>query len=183
MDIGPKSRAVTGPCPHVARLLVLMGVSGCGKSSVGAALARRLGAVYIDADELHPAANIAKMAGGEPLIDDDRWPWLALVGSTLATARTATIVGCSALKREYRTRIVAAAGAPVTFIHLAGSRSLIEARLGARRGHFMPKALLDSQFATLEPPEAGEDALTVDIEQPLEAVVATIADALQEARP
>ncbi len=183
MDIGPTSKATTGPCPDVARLLALMGVTGCGKTSVGAALARRLGAVYIDADELHPAANIAKMARGEPLSDDDRWPWLALAGSTLATARTVTIVACSALKRAYRTRIVAAAGASVTFIHLAGSRFLIEARLGVRRGHFMPKAPLASQFATLEPPAAGEDAVTVDIDQPLETVVATIADVLQEARP
>lgn len=151
---------------------VLMGVAGCGKSSVGAALAPEIGARYIDGDDLHPPANIAKMSRGEPLTDADRWPWLEAVGATMAT--TGIIVGCSALKRVYRERIAAGAGGSVCFIHLAGSRALIGNRMAARAGHFMPTALLDSQFATLEPPSADEPAVSVDIDQPMAALVADI---------
>ena len=158
--------------------MVLMGVAGSGKSSVGAALALRLGAQYLEGDDLHPAENIAKMSRGEPLDDADRWPWLALVGAALAgpdlTDRGRRIVGCSALKRRYRDRITEHAGGPVTFIHLAGSRAVIEARMRARQGHFMPTALLDSQFAALEAPAAEENAVTVDIDHPLDAVIDAI---------
>ncbi|MGB8814167.1 MAG: gluconokinase [Paracoccaceae bacterium] len=152
---------------------MLMGVAGCGKSSVGAALAPALGAVYRDGDDLHPAANIAKMRRGEALSDTDRWPWLRLVGQALA-AGAPMIIGCSALRRVYRDLIVDEAGGPVLFVHLAGARPVIEARMRARQGHFMPPALLDSQFATLEPPGADEFAVTVDIDQPFEAVIADI---------
>lgn len=148
---------------------VLMGVAGSGKSSVGAALAPRLGAVYRDGDDLHPPENIAKMSRGEPLTDADRWPWLALVGQALA--EPGQIIGCSALKRAYREKIRAEAGAAVCFIHLSGSREVIGARMSARAGHFMPTTLLDSQFATLEPPLADEDAITVDIDQPMNRVI------------
>jgi gluconokinase len=151
---------------------VLMGVSGCGKSSVGAALGPALGARYLDGDDLHPPSNITKMARGEALNDADRWPWLDLVGAELAAPNM--ILGCSALKRVYRERITNAAGAPVCFIHLAGSQALIGGRMAARAGHFMPTALLESQFATLEPPMPDELAVTVSIDQPLEAIVADI---------
>lgn len=153
-----------------------MGVAGCGKSSVGAALATALAIPYRDGDDLHPAANIAKMSRGEALTDVDRWPWLALVGEALRACPV--IVGCSALRRVYRERITAAAGGPVCFVHLSGSRAVIEARMRARQGHFMPPALLDSQFKTLEPPEPDENAVTVDIDQPLEKIVAAIQIAL-----
>jgi gluconokinase len=156
--------------------VVLMGVAGCGKSSVGAALATALAIPYRDGDDLHPAANIAKMSRGEALTDVDRWPWLALVGEALRACPV--IVGCSALRRVYRERITAAAGGPVCFVHLSGSRAVIEARMRARQGHFMPPALLDSQFKTLEPPEPDENAVTVDIDQPLEKIVAAIHMAL-----
>lgn len=156
--------------------VVLMGVAGCGKSSVGAALATALAIPYRDGDDLHPAANIAKMSRGEALTDADRWPWLALVGEALRACPV--IVGCSALRRVYRERITAAAGGPVCFVHLSGSRAVIEARMRARQGHFMPPALLDSQFKTLEPPEPDENAVTVDIDQPLEKIVAAIQIAL-----
>lgn len=156
--------------------VVLMGVAGCGKSSVGAALATALAIPYRDGDDLHPAANIAKMSRGEALTDVDRWPWLALVGEALRACPV--IVGCSALRRVYRERITAAAGGPVCFVHLSGSRAVIEARMRARQGHFMPPALLDSQFKTLEPPEPDENAVTVDIDQPLEKIVAAIQIAL-----
>lgn len=151
--------------------IVLMGVAGCGKSSVGAALAAALEMAYLDGDDLHPAANIAKMARGEALGDADRWPWLRLVGQAL---QGGGIVGCSALRRVYRELIEAEAGGGVVFVHLSGSRAVIEARMRARSGHFMPPALLDSQFATLELPGADENAFGVDIDQPLAAVVAEI---------
>lgn len=150
-----------------------MGVAGCGKTSVGQALAPLLQSRYRDGDELHPTANIAKMSRGAPLTDADRWPWLTLVGQALARDAP-LIVGCSALKRRYRDHIRVEAAAPVLFIHLAGSRAVIEARLQARTGHFMPPALLASQFAALEPPDPDEAAITVDIDQPFAAVIATI---------
>ena len=156
--------------------LVLMGVAGCGKSSVGAALSARIGLPYRDGDDLHPVANVAKMSRGEPLTDDDRWPWLALVGQALAAGPL--IIGCSALKRRYRQAITATAGHPVTYIHLSGSRTVIEARMQARKGHFMPTSLLDSQFAALEPPGADENAVTVDIDHPLAAIVDAIVTAM-----
>lgn len=153
--------------------MVLMGVAGCGKSSVGAALAAHIGASYADGDDLHPPANIAKMTRGEPLTDADRWPWLAAVGQALARGDH-RIIGCSALKRRYRAQITAEAGGPVTFIHLAGSYELIKRRMDARTGHFMPPSLLVSQFAALEPPGPPEDAVQVDIDRPLPQIVAEI---------
>ena len=152
--------------------LVLMGVAGCGKSTVGAALSMATGVPYQDGDDLHPAGNIAKMTAGKPLTDADRWPWLARVGR--AIGQGPMIIGCSALKRSYRDHITQTAGLAVTFVHLTGSRAVIEARMRARTGHFMPSGLLDSQFATLEPPLADENAVAVQIEQPLAAVVAEI---------
>lgn len=154
--------------------VVIMGVSGCGKSSVGAGLAARLGLIYRDGDDLHPAENVAKMRAGVPLSDEDRWPWLDRVGQVLQ-ANAPVIVGCSALKRAYRDRIRATAGGPVTFVHLAGSQEVIAARMALRRGHYMPLALLDSQFAALEPPDAAEEAISVSIDQPVQDIVAEIA--------
>ena len=156
----------------MTRRVVIMGVSGCGKSSVGAGLAARLGLNYRDGDDLHPPENVAKMRTGMPLTDGDRWPWLDRVGQVLL-ADAPVIVGCSALKRAYRDRIRTAAGGPVTFVHLAGSQEVIAARMALRQGHYMPLSLLDSQFAALEPP-AAEEAITVSIDQPLEAIVADI---------
>ena len=156
--------------------IVLMGVAGCGKSSVGAALALATGLPYRDADDLHPAANIEKMRLGEALTDADRWPWLRQVALTLTNSG---IVGCSALKRSYRDMIRKGPGGPVTFVHLSGSRAVIESRMRSRKGHFMPPSLLDSQFAALEEPGAGESAVTVDIDQPLHAVVAEIMEKLR----
>lgn len=156
----------------MTRRLVIMGVSGCGKSSVGARLAARLGLNYRDGDDLHPPENVAKMRAGMPLTDGDRWPWLDRVGQVLL-AEAPVIVGCSALKRAYRDRIRTAAGGPMTLVHLAGSQEVIAARMALRQGHYMPLSLLDSQFAALEPP-AAEEAITVSIDQPLEALVADI---------
>jgi gluconokinase len=150
--------------------IILMGVAGCGKSSVGEAISARTGIAYRDGDDLHPAANVEKMRSGIPLTDEDRWPWLDQVGRELAD-KAPLIIGCSALKRVYRDRIRALAGGPVTFVHLAGSRDLIAGRMAQRTGHYMPLSLLDSQFAALELPQPDEGALTADISQPLDALV------------
>ena len=160
--------------------MVLMGVAGSGKSTVGEAFAEAIGAVYLDGDDLHPPENIAKMSRGEPLTDDDRWPWLGKVGQRLHDSTEVTIIGCSALKRIYRDRIRQETNGEVTFIHLAGSRELIAARMGSRTGHFMPTTLLDSQFAALEPPTADEDAITVDIDQTLSALIDDIMKKLSQ---
>ena len=150
--------------------IVVMGVSGCGKSSVGIALAEALGARFIDGDDLHPEANKAKMGAGIPLDDSDRWPWLDLVGQELAEG-SATVIACSALKRAYRDRIRAAA--PNTFfVHLDGSREILAQRLGARTGHFMPATLLDSQLAILEPLGSDEASVVIDIDQPITQIIA-----------
>lgn len=153
--------------------IVLMGVAGCGKSTVGAALSAATGIPYRDGDDLHSAEAVAKMAAGVPLTDDDRWPWLDRVAGVLR-AEAPVIVGCSALRRAYRDRIRAGAGGTVRFVHLAGERTLIAARMAARTGHYMPPALLDSQFATLEVPAPDEGAVTVDIAASTDAVVAAI---------
>lgn len=150
-----------------------MGVAGSGKSSVGLAVAEQLGAVYLDGDDLHPQSNIDKMAAGRPLQDDDRAPWLDKVGDVLAHAAVPTLIGCSALKRSYRDRIRQACP-QVVCAHLVGARSVIEARMAARTGHFMPVSLLDSQFATLQPLEPDEAGVAVDIAQNLDAVVAEL---------
>jgi carbohydrate kinase (thermoresistant glucokinase family) len=154
--------------------IVVMGVSGCGKSSVGVALAETLGARFIDGDDLHPEANKAKMGAGIPLDDDDRWPWLDLVSKALAedaSTFTGTVIACSALKRSYRERILA--GAPNTFfIHLDGSREILQQRLGNRTGHFMPATLLDSQLATLEPLADDEPGAVIDIDQLISQIIA-----------
>lgn len=152
--------------------IVIMGVSGCGKSSVGAALGQSLGIPYRDGDDLHPAANVAKMRAGIPLTDEDRWPWLDHVARGLKEGAP-VIVGCSALRRAYRDRIRGGAGGDVRFVHLAGSRDIIAARMAARTGHYMPTTLLDSQFATLEPP-GPDEALTLDVAAPLAALVDAI---------
>jgi len=155
-----------------------MGVSGSGKSTVGAALARRLAVPFVDADTLHPAANIAKMTAGEPLDDDDRYPWLERVGEWLAGHPDGAVASCSALKRRYRDQLRAHCP-KVEFLHLSGSPELIGGRLAARCGHFMPAELLRSQFDALEPLGADETGITVDAARGVEAIV----DAFAAAHP
>ncbi len=153
------------------RCYVLMGVSGCGKTSVGKALAAEDGIHFIDGDDLHPEANIAKMSRGEPLDDKDREPWLVQVGQALAQHKGQVIIGCSALKRRYRDLIRANAGEPVAFLHLAASKAVLAKRVAHRPGHFMPAALLDSQFEALEELQADEDGAYIDIDRTFNAVV------------
>lgn len=144
-------------------VLVVMGVSGSGKSTVAGLLAARLGWDFTDGDDLHPPENVAKMAAGHPLTDEDREPWLVKVAEWIRERTGAGrpgLITCSALKRTYRDRL---RGEHVIFVYLAGTRAEIKRRLAARNGHFMPSSLLESQFATLEEPGAGERAITVDI--------------------
>lgn len=161
------------------RLICVMGVAGCGKSTIGADLAAAIGAPFLEADKFHPAANIAKMTGGTPLTDEDRWPWLDALGAGVPKAGRA-VIACSALRQVYRERLAAAAAEPVFFIHLAGTKDLIADRMKTRSGHFMPPALMDSQFATLEALALDEPHITLDISAPPDILLATALDAVKD---
>ncbi|WP_200797751.1 gluconokinase [Streptoalloteichus hindustanus] len=155
-----------------------MGVSGSGKSTVGTLLADRLGVPYAEGDDFHPPANVAKMAAGHPLDDEDRWPWLRAIADWIHAHPSGAVVTCSALKRGYRD-LLRRDDVPVWFLHLSGDPELIRSRIAARTGHFMPPALLNSQYAALEPLDADEPGLTVDVAHTPQDIVATAADALQ----
>ncbi|MGA4965890.1 gluconokinase [Streptomyces pseudogriseolus] len=169
--------------PHV---VVVMGVAGTGKTTIGPLLAARLGVPYAEGDDFHPQSNIAKMSAGTPLTDDDRWPWLDAIGDwAQGRAGLGGVVSCSALKRSYRDRLRAAAPG-VVFVHLTGDRALIEDRMSHRQGHFMPTALLDSQFATLQPLEPDEAGVAVNVTGSPEEITertATALTALSEPAP
>jgi gluconokinase len=152
----------------IGRPVVVMGVSGSGKSTVGMLLAKRLGFVFVDGDDLHPIVNKQKMARAIPLTDDDRVPWLDAIAMVLQ--QKDVVVACSALKRSYRDRL-RNGRTELYFIHLSGSREILQQRLILRRHEFMPPALLDSQLSTLEIPGADECALTLDIDAPVEDIV------------
>lgn len=153
-------------------LIVVMGVTGSGKSTVGEALARRLDVPYADADEFHSSANIAKMSAGTPLDDDDRLPWLQAIGAWLAEhADTGAVVTCSALRRAYRDTLREQAP-DVEFVHLDGDRDVVRRRVAGREEHFMPASLVDSQFATLEPLGADEHGFVLDLAAPVDDLVA-----------
>ncbi len=164
-----------------APAIVVMGVSGCGKSSVAAGLAAALGADWIDGDDLHSAESVAKMRAGTPLSDADRWPWLDRIGARLAEAtqgERGLVIACSALKRAYRDRLRAAAPG-LRFVFLDGSAELIGERLARRAGHYMPAGLLASQLQTLERPGAEEgDVLRLDVAEAVERLVFEAVDRL-----
>ncbi|MEV4318552.1 gluconokinase [Actinocrispum sp. NPDC049592] len=145
-----------------------MGVSGSGKTTVGRNLADRLGVPYAEADEFHPPANIAKMSAGHPLTDEDRWPWLRAIADWIREHPDGGVVTCSALKRSYRDLL--RTGGPVFFVHLSGVQEVIAARLAARQGHFMPPALLASQLADLEPLDADEPGVVLNVDATPEAL-------------
>ncbi|MBP2447776.1 gluconokinase [Rhizobium leguminosarum] len=155
--------------------VVVMGVSGCGKSSVGQRIAAEYGMRFVEGDQLHPAENVAKMAEGIPLTDDDRLPWLDRIGEEITTAQKASrglVISCSALKKTYRDRLRQAAGGRLAFVFLEGSRDLLLSRMQARKGHFMPVSLLDSQLQALEPPTGELHVVTVAIDNALDDIVA-----------
>jgi gluconokinase len=152
-----------------------MGVSGSGKSVVGAALAQRLRVPFADADDFHPEANIDKMAAGHPLDDDDRRPWLDAIGEWLEEHADGGVVSCSALKRKYRDQLRGHIST-LELVHLSGARGLIARRQSSRPGHFMPPELLDSQFDTLEPLEPDEHGLVIDVDQSIDAIVQEYVD-------
>ncbi|MGW3119850.1 gluconokinase [Streptomyces sp. NPDC001107] len=161
--------------PHV---VVVMGVAGTGKTTIGPLLAARLGVPYAEGDDFHPQANIDKMSAGVPLDDADRWPWLDAIGAWAhGRAGLGGVVSSSALKRSYRDRLRAAAPG-VVFVHLTGDRALIEDRMSHRQGHFMPTALLDSQFATLQPLQPDEAGVAVDVSGSPEEITARAVKAL-----
>ncbi len=172
------SQTAAGPAPAI----VVMGVSGSGKTTVGEALAERFGIPLLEGDQFHPAANIAKMSAGTPLTDDDRWPWLDAIATAMRDAPDGVIVTCSSLRRVYRDRLRERAGRPVLFVYLNGSRATLAGRLAARKGHFMPPSLLDSQLATLEPPTPDEPGIVpVSLEPPVEVVVKAALDGVTAA--
>ncbi|PDT03102.1 gluconokinase [Rhizobium chutanense] len=159
--------------PHA---IIVMGVSGCGKSSVGEKLAGALHLAFVEGDALHPAANVEKMSKGIPLTDEDRMPWLDRIGEDMQASLEkgeGIIVSCSALKRIYRDRLRAAVGGNLFFVYLEGSKALLTQRMGERKGHFMPVSLLESQLATLEVPTAEPGVVTVDIDDTVDGIAVT----------
>jgi carbohydrate kinase (thermoresistant glucokinase family) len=152
-------------------IIVVMGVCGSGKTVVGKALAKALGGRFVEGDDFHPQANVDKMRAGTPLTDADRAGWLDNLARELAAATGPTVLACSALKETYRQRLRDGAAGPVAFAFLDAPRTVIERRVGARKGHFMPTSLIDSQFATLEPPP---DAIRLDATRPVAELVATV---------
>ncbi len=172
--------AIEPPCA-----LVVMGVSGSGKSTIAERLAARLGWRYVDGDLFHPPANVAKMSAGHPLTDEDRWPWLRAIAAEidrLAAAGERAVVACSALKRAYRDILVHGRD-DVRIVFLDGTKDLIARRLAARKGHFMPPGLLDSQFKTLEPPLPSERPIIVSIDASVDGIVDDIVRQLKPVAP
>jgi gluconokinase len=159
---------------NLVHAVMVMGVSGCGKSSVGARIAAQAGVAFIEGDLLHPPANVAKMAKGTPLTDDDRWPWLDLIAGEIVAALErgeGVVVSCSALKQRYRDHLRSACNRRLRFVYLEGSEMVLHQRMGARQGHFMPLSLLQSQLATLEVPTGEAGVVTVDIDTDLDTIV------------
>ncbi len=170
MKSTPATTGELKPAGAGRRHIVVMGVTSCGKSTVGAAIADRLGAEFLDGDSLHPQSNIDKMASGTPLDDDDRAPWLAEIGRRFAASGSGLVIACSALKRSYRD-IIRSGDSSVVFVHLHGTRDLLSSRMAARPGHFMPLSLLDSQLETLEELQTDEASVVVDIATPVNQIV------------
>ena len=162
-------------------ILVVMGVSGCGKTTVGQALAHHLGCEFAEGDQFHPPQNVAKMAAGTPLTDDDRWGWLKTLSARMAQARAkgqSLVLSCSALRKPYRD--ILREGAPrAWFVHLHGNIGVLHQRMASRPGHYMPPSLLQSQLDTLEMPEADERVVSLDIATPLPEMVSSVMAAIR----
>jgi gluconokinase len=163
--------------------IIVMGVSGSGKSTFGRQLASRLSAPFLEGDEFHPSGNVQKMRAGIPLQDEDRWPWLDRLAERFAAeseSHTRVVGACSALKRAYRDRLRQRIPLPVLIVCLEASEEILNARMTSRSGHFMPPALLTSQLATLEPPDAFEYALCLDSSRPVEQLLAKVEAKINE---
>ncbi len=176
----PRAAASSTPVPQA---IVVMGVSGCGKSSIGEGLAAHFGLPFMEGDRLHPPANVEKMSLGTPLTDDDRWPWLERIGAEIKTRLaegSGIIVSCSSLKKSYRDLLRRGAGGKLTFIYLHGSPELLAERMLARKGHFMPASLLESQLQTLENPTGEPGVLTIPIDGSMDQIVSLAIAALDE---
>jgi len=167
---------------QAARIIIAMGVSSSGKSTVGQSIARRLHVPFLDGDGYHPEANVEKMRNGIPLTDEDRWPWLERLAKALAEAaerKGAAVGACSALRKTYRDFLVKQAGEPILFVYLDGSKAVIADRMAKRHHEYMPASLLDSQFATLEVPDpASENVLVVPVTDSVEKITMTTVKAL-----
>ena len=170
MEPQPGATDIGAAPHHTPSTIVVMGVSGSGKSTVGSALAQRLRVPFVDADTLHPPSDIAKMSAGEPLTDDDRYPWPERVGEWLTGHRGGGVVSCSALKRKYRDQLRTHC-ASIEFLYLSGSPELISSRITDRPGHFMPAALQQAQFDALQPLGPDEAGVTADISHGVENIV------------
>jgi gluconokinase len=172
---------VSGDSSQTPCALIVMGVSGSGKSTIAENLAERLGWRYEDGDKFHPTSNVAKMSAGHPLTDEDRWPWLQAIADEIDRACKAgehVVIACSALKHSYRDVLVHGR-TDVGVVYLRGTQELIAGRLAQRKGHFMPPGLLASQFKTLEPPDTDENPMTVPIDASVEEIVDDIASQLR----
>jgi gluconokinase len=176
------STTPSSPRPQPARIIIVMGVSSSGKSTVGQSIARRLHVPFLDGDGYHPEANVEKMRAGTPLVDADRWPWLERLAAALREAadrKGAAVGACSALKRAYRDFLIEKAGEPILFVYLDGSREVIGERIARRQHEYMPASLLDSQFATLEAPDpATENVLVLPVTDPVEKLTMEVVKSL-----
>jgi gluconokinase len=180
------SSASAAPQGSQALAVVVMGVSGAGKTVVGQRLAEALGGDFVDGDDLHSDAARTKMSSGQPLSDEDRWPWLDRIAAALRDGRgrgVATIAACSALRRVYRERLRAGVGGGLRFVYLSANRELMRARVAGRRDHFMPASLVDSQFATLEPPDGEPDLVVTPADADLDAEIPRLAAELKGSPP
>lgn len=165
---------ITKPTDHTTQYIVVMGATGCGKSTIARVLAQRIQAQFIEGDDHHSAINKAKMSSGVPLEDADRWPWLAEVANAMRQVTGRSVLSCSALKRVYRDYIYSILAQPVLFVYLHGSREVLSARLASRRKHFMNTDLLASQLATLEQPGDDEYSITVNVDSKIPDIVESI---------
>lgn len=152
-------------------IIIVMGVSGCGKSTIAKGISSKLNIPFIEGDDLHPASNVEKMSQSIPLNDDDRWPWLDLLGYALKDKQDGVVASCSALKRSYRERLNTAVGDSILFIYLDGSRETLLKRVQTREDHFMPTSLLDSQLETLEIPDHKELSVSISIENSIDEII------------
>src|SRR5271156_2983078 len=181
MATSSMSTAASPPASEASVAIVVMGVSGAGKTTVGVRLAQALDAEFIDGDDLHTDAARAKMKSGHALTDEDRWPWLDRIGARLAQGER-TVVACSALRRAYRDRLRAEAGPKLRFVYLEATPEEMRARVAGRVGHYMPASLVDSQFAALEPPRDEPDVITISADAELDVEIPRLAERLREGR-